>query len=89
MIPALRQISATGGPSVPCFKINAFCASENFEAFIGFRSSQPGNLARKTLAKNGPVLRAQIIVVMSSPHRWMSRGAQVSPDRVSWMIGIL
>src|SRR5437763_1737828 len=26
----------------------------------GLRSCQPGNLARKTLAKNGPVLRAQV-----------------------------
>lgn len=28
LIPALRQISATGTPSAPCFKMNAFCASE-------------------------------------------------------------
>jgi len=30
----LRQISVTGTPSSPCFKMNAFCASENLEAFI-------------------------------------------------------
>jgi hypothetical protein len=34
-------MSATGTPSAPCFKMNAFCASENFDAFIAFRSSQP------------------------------------------------
>lgn len=28
LIPAFRQISATGTPSSPCFKINAFWASE-------------------------------------------------------------
>jgi hypothetical protein len=33
-MPALRQTSATGMPSVPCFRMNAFCASENLDAFI-------------------------------------------------------
>src|SRR4051812_42111818 len=60
LIPAFRQMSATGIPSLPCFKMNAFCASENFDAFIVFRSSQPGNQTRKTLAKNGPVCWEQI-----------------------------
>ena len=32
LIPAFRQMSATGTPSAPCFKINAFCASENISA---------------------------------------------------------
>src|SRR3954451_18571649 len=59
-MPALRQMSATGTPSLPCFRMNAFCASENFDAFIVFRSSQPGNQTRKTLAKNGPVCGEQI-----------------------------
>jgi hypothetical protein len=27
--------------------MNAFCASENFDAFIVFHSSQPGNRSRK------------------------------------------
>src|SRR3954454_2998860 len=54
-------MSATGMPSLPCFRINTFCASENFDAFIVFRSSQPGNQTRKTLAKNGPVLWEQIM----------------------------
>jgi hypothetical protein len=35
--------SATGTPSLSCFRINALWASENFEAFITLRSSQPGN----------------------------------------------
>src|ERR1700722_18065018 len=37
-------MSATGTPSAPCRRMNAFCASENFEAFIVFRSSQPGEI---------------------------------------------
>jgi hypothetical protein len=32
-------MSATGMPSAPCFKMNAFWASENFEALIVLRSS--------------------------------------------------
>src|SRR5438270_10673760 len=59
-MPALRQMSATGIPSLPCFKMNAFCASENFDAFIVFRSSQPGTQTGKTLAKNDPVFWEQI-----------------------------
>src|ERR1700733_8776627 len=35
-------MSATGTPSAPCLRMNAFCASENCDAFIVFRSSQPG-----------------------------------------------
>jgi len=35
--------AANDNPSAPCFKMNAFWASENFDAFIVFRSSQPGN----------------------------------------------
>jgi hypothetical protein len=38
-MPALRQISATGVLSFPCFRMNAFCASVNFDAFMRFRSS--------------------------------------------------
>lgn len=51
---ALVQISATGIPSAPCFKMNAFSASENFEALIVPRSSQPGIGARNS-TKNAPV----------------------------------
>jgi hypothetical protein len=40
--PAFRQMSATGTPSAPCRRMNAFWASENFEAFTVFRSCQPG-----------------------------------------------
>jgi hypothetical protein len=39
LITALRQLSATATPSSPCFRMNAFCASEHFDAFIVFRSS--------------------------------------------------
>src|SRR5882757_4774550 len=41
-MPAFRQMSATGTPSAPCLRMNAFWASENCDAFIVFRSSQPG-----------------------------------------------
>ena len=44
--------SATGNPSAPCFRMNAFWASENFESFIVFRSSQPkGNDAENSNPK--------------------------------------
>jgi hypothetical protein len=38
LIPAFRQISATGTPSSPCFGMNAFWTPENCDAFIVFRS---------------------------------------------------
>ena len=47
LIPALRHTSATGIPSSPCFSMNAFCASVNFDAFIAFAPSQPGIITRK------------------------------------------
>lgn len=40
---ALRQISATATSSLPCFGMNAFWASENFEAFLVRRSTTAGN----------------------------------------------
>jgi hypothetical protein len=55
----LRQISATGCPSAPCFKMNAFCASVNFDAFTAFHSSQPGKSEQKTLTQNDPIFREQ------------------------------
>src|SRR5258708_37046382 len=67
--PALRQISATGIPSEPCFKMNAFWASENFEAFIVLRSSQPGigaknsNHKRPSLSASDQILRRQALVL--------------------------
>jgi hypothetical protein len=33
-MPTFRQIAATATPSAPCFSTNAFCASENLDAFI-------------------------------------------------------
>ena len=50
-MPALRQISATGIPSTPCLRINAFWASENLEAFIALRSSPPGITAKNSNLK--------------------------------------
>ena len=39
LIPAFRQISATGVPSSPCMMMNDVCASINLGAFIAIRSS--------------------------------------------------
>src|SRR5438045_1755078 len=36
-MPALRQMSATGMPSAPCFRMNAFWASENLMHFTADR----------------------------------------------------
>src|SRR5437868_1905143 len=46
-------------PSLPCFKMNAFWASENFEAFMVTAPPSPES-TRKTLPKNDPVWRPQI-----------------------------
>ena len=44
--------SATGVPSSPCFRTNAFCASVNLDAFMRFRSSpSQGNLAENSSCK--------------------------------------
>jgi hypothetical protein len=47
LMPAFRQISATGTPSAPCFRMNAFCASVNFDAFVEHALPSPGKHARK------------------------------------------
>src|SRR6185436_18424468 len=47
-----RQTSATGIPSRPCCRMNAFCASENLDAFIALRSSPASGKDPETLAKN-------------------------------------
>ena len=46
---AFWQTSATGTPSAPCLRMNAVCASENYDAFIVFRSCQPGERYRGKL----------------------------------------
>lgn len=63
LIPALRQISATGTPSAPCFKMNAFCASKPkvrvANTSMPSSSSAPSSpirLARKTPLLNDPLL---------------------------------
>src|ERR1051325_5890330 len=58
-MPTLRQISATGMPSAPCLRMNAFWASENFEAFIVLRSSQPGNRRRKLYPKRSSLAASE------------------------------
>jgi hypothetical protein len=44
LIPAFQQMSATETPLFPRIKMNTFCASENLEDFIVFRSSQRGGI---------------------------------------------
>ncbi len=41
LITALRQMSANGAPWAPYLRVNAFWASENFEAVMVFRFAQP------------------------------------------------
>jgi len=55
LIPALRQVSATGVPSSACSMMNAFCASVNFDAFILVRASPAGVQTRKTVDQTGDV----------------------------------
>jgi len=50
-------LAATGVPSAPCRRMNAFCPCENCDAFIVFRSSQPGNQARKNSSQKRSSLR--------------------------------
>jgi hypothetical protein len=39
----LADPSLPAKPSAPCLRMNAVCASENPDAFIALRFSQPGN----------------------------------------------
>ncbi|MCG8440739.1 MAG: hypothetical protein MI723_02925 [Caulobacterales bacterium] len=52
----MRHTSPTGAPSSACFKMNAFCASENFDAFIAFRSSRPGKCSAENSNAQWPSL---------------------------------
>jgi hypothetical protein len=52
--------------------MNAFWASENLDAFIVLRSSQPGRLRRKTLTQNDPVLGDQITTLRKIGERTVS-----------------
>lgn len=54
LIPALAADIATAALSLPCFRMNAFCASVNFDAFIVFRSSP----SREMLAENSSFKRS-------------------------------
>lgn len=42
------RLSVTGVPSSPCFRVSAFCASVNFNAFNALSSS----LSQESLAEN-------------------------------------
>src|SRR5881227_2160201 len=53
-------MSATGTPSTPCRRMNAFWASENCDALLSSAPPSQGNLPRKSLTLNGPVFGEQI-----------------------------
>lgn len=55
--PALRQISAKDTSSAPCLIINAFCATEQFEA-LSFFAPPSRESVRKTLAEKWSSLPA-------------------------------
>ena len=60
LIQVLRQISATGVPSSPCFTMNAFWASVNLDDFIVFAPlPAQGKYERKTLSINSRKIRFQ------------------------------
>ena len=65
LIPALGQMSATGMASAPCFRMNAFIASESLDAFMVLRSYQPGKdygekLQFKTIQLSGIRLNSDL-----------------------------
>jgi len=68
--PGLAADSVTGTPSLPCSRMNAFCAFENFEAFIAPRSFPAGFRPQKTIVKNGPILRAQTNQARQFDYAW-------------------
>ena len=55
-MPAFRQMSATGTPSAPCFRMNAFWASEKFDAFMVTFSPSHGYHALAALAQSAQKL---------------------------------
>lgn len=78
LIPARRQISATGIPSAPCFKMNAFCGSENFDAFIVFHSSQPREEmggASMTISNLGSIAGTAFTSIVNPP-KWRSSASR-------------
>src|SRR6478609_8179574 len=60
LIPTFRQTSATAEPSSACFKTNAICASENFDAFMELSSSHQGDHKWKIPVQTGLVWRGQV-----------------------------
>lgn len=58
--PGLPHISATDVSPLPCFRMNAFCASENFDAFMRLRSSPVRKKVAENSSFNRPVSGDQI-----------------------------
>jgi hypothetical protein len=81
LIPAFRQISATGVPSSVCLMMNAFCASVNLDAFIVPIRPSPVESNRKTLAKTEGVLRERISEAWSSVPTLALTADAMSGDR--------
>ena len=63
---------ATKSPSAPRFRMNAFCACENFDAFIVLHSLQP----EKILPQIDPVFWEQFTnhITMHKVDDWQSLG---------------
>src|SRR6185437_6174813 len=91
-MPALRQTSATTGmPPALCFRTKAFWASENSDAFMALRSSQPGNRRRRLYPKRSSLAasdhrpQARVLTIVdtfsrfssASEPRFILRGADV------------
>src|SRR3982074_441323 len=70
-MPALRQTSATAEPSSACFKTNAICASENFDAFMELSSSPSGDHKWKIPVQTGLIWRGHV-TLEKSRHRSLS-----------------
>jgi hypothetical protein len=71
----VQRLSATGIPSAPCLRINAFWAPENLEAFIALRSSQPGIAAENSIQKRSSFAVSEQRVG-THPPRVLRRGSQ-------------
>ena len=86
LMPAFRQISATGTPSAPCFRMNAFCASENLLAFIGLAdyaempAAELSGGQRRLLALGRAMAAKPKLLMLDEP------GAGLSPTNVDILL---
>jgi len=69
--------------SLPCFKVNAFCAFVNLDAFVLFRPSPAGRVERKMPTQDGSVLRTQITFSEQTPMACTRRVGTLGHDNSS------